>query len=66
MKFFSSQSSRTMRAILVEEHNFAAVVMLDSLMTLNPNDSSFLLITWESSSFDKDTWRHDPLSESFP
>ena len=41
MNFLSSQSSKTMRAILVEEHNFAAVVMLDSLMTLNPNDSSF-------------------------
>lgn len=66
MNFLSSQSSKTMRAILVEEHNFAAVVMLDSLMTLNPNDSSFSLITRESSPFDKETWRHDPLAESFP
>lgn len=41
MKIFSSQSSTTIRAILVEEHNFAATVMLDFMLTLNPNDSNF-------------------------
>lgn len=56
MNLFSSQSSNTMRAILVDEHNCVAVAMLHSLLTSNPNDSSFLeMIVVESALFAKDT-----------
>ena len=46
MKLFSSQSSNTHthQAILVEAHNGEVNAMLDSLLTVNPDDSSFLLM----------------------
>ena len=56
MKAFSSQSSKTMRDILVDEHNFVAAVMFDSLLTLNPNASNFFkIIAGKFSSLFKDT-----------
>ena len=56
MKLFSSQSSNTIRAILMEVHNCEADAMLDSLITVNPNDSSFLMmIVAESELFAEDT-----------
>ena len=66
MKLFSSQSSNTIRAILMEAHNCEADAMLDSLITVNPNDSSFLMmIVVESELFTEDTYRHAPFPLSF-
>ena len=68
MKLFSSQSfnTHTHLAILIKAHNCEANGMLDSLLTVNPDDSSFLLmIVVESELFAEDTYRHAPFPLSF-
>ena len=50
----------------MEAHNCEADAMLDSLITVNPNDSSFLMvIVVESELFTEDTYRHAPFPLSF-
>ena len=56
MKAFSSQSSNTIKDILVVEQSFVAAAVLNSLCTLNCNDSNFsLTIALQFSSFFDDT-----------
>ena len=65
MKAFSSQSSNTIKDILVVEQSFVAAAVLDSLCTLNCNDSNFsLTIALQFSSFFDDTYRHGDISFS--
>lgn len=45
MKAFSSQSSNTIKDILVVEQSFVAAAVLDSLYTSNCNDFNFSLTT---------------------
>ena len=60
------QHTHTHLAILVKAHNCEANGMLDSLLTVNPDDSSFLLmIVVESELFAEDTYRHAPFPLSF-
>ena len=64
-KAFSSQSSNTIKDILVVEQSFVAAAVLDSLCTSNCNDSNFsLTIALQFSPFFDDTYRHGDISFS--
>ena len=66
MKLFSSQSSNTIRAILIEAHNCEANAMLDSFLTVNPDSLQLLDDDCvESELFAEDTYRHAPFPLSF-
>ena len=63
MKAFSSQSSNTIKDILVVEQSFVAAAVLDSLYTSNCNDFNFsLTIALQFSPFFDDTYRHGAIS----
>lgn len=64
-KAFSSQSSNTIKDILVVEQSFVAAAVLDSLCTSNRNDSNFsFTIALQFSPFFDDTYRHGDISFS--